>query len=126
VGGIASTLLGGKFGHGFFSAGVTKGIGGAFLPGGDSLSSGEIAKGTVVSAVIGGIASKISGGKFANGAQTGAFQYLFNQVGKSTKNSGTCKASALVCTANISKNITGHILVVLMLKKIGCLETLFR
>ncbi|PKI02517.1 hypothetical protein [Glaciecola sp. 33A] len=82
VGGVSSSLQGGKFGHGFFSAGVTKGIGGAFLPGGDNLSSGEIAQGTVVSAVIGGTASKISGGKFANGAQTGAFQYLFNQIGK--------------------------------------------
>jgi RHS repeat-associated protein len=85
VGGVSSSLQGGKFGHGFFSAGVTKGIGGAFLPGGDNLSSGEIAQGTVVSAVIGGTASKISGGKFANGAQTGAFQYLFNQAGESLK-----------------------------------------
>jgi multiple sugar transport system ATP-binding protein len=42
IGGISSSLQGGKFGHGFFSAGVTKGIGGAFLPGGDNLSSGEI------------------------------------------------------------------------------------
>ena len=57
IGGVSSVLQGGKFGHGFFSAGVTKGIGGT--------------------------ASKISGGKFANGASTGAFQYLFNQVGES-------------------------------------------
>jgi RHS repeat-associated protein len=85
VGGVASTLNGGKFGHGFFSAGVTKGIGGAFLPSGDQLSSGQIAKGTLVSAVTGGTASKISGGKFANGAQTGAFQYLFNQAQESIK-----------------------------------------
>jgi hypothetical protein len=80
VGGITAELQGGKFGHGFFSAGVTKGLGGAFLPGGDKLSTGEIVKGTVVSAIIGGTASKISGGKFANGAQTGAFQYMFNQA----------------------------------------------
>jgi hypothetical protein len=49
------------------------------------LSSGEIAQGTIVSAVIGGTASRISGGKFANGAQTGAFQYLFNQVSSSLR-----------------------------------------
>jgi len=30
--------------------------------------------------VIGGTASVIGGGKFANGAMTGAFQYLFNEV----------------------------------------------
>lgn len=38
----------------------------------------------MISAVIGGTASKISGGKFANGASTAAFQYMFNQVAKST------------------------------------------
>lgn len=80
VGGISAELSGGKFGHGFFSAGVTKGLGGAFLPGGSDLSGGDIAKGTVVSMVIGGTASVISGGKFANGANTAAFQYLFNQA----------------------------------------------
>lgn len=30
--------------------------------------------------MIGGTSSKISGGKFANGANTGAFQFLFNQA----------------------------------------------
>ena len=84
VGGIANSLQGGKFGHGFFSAGVTKGAGGVFLPGGSDLSGGQVAYGTVVSAIIGGTASEISGGKFANGASTAVFQYLFNQAVKST------------------------------------------
>ncbi|WP_228710817.1 RHS repeat-associated core domain-containing protein [Saccharobesus litoralis] len=83
VGGIAAELQGGKFGHGFFSAGVTKGAGGAFLPGGANLSTSEVIQGTVISAVIGGTASVISGGKFANGAKTAAFQYLLNQAGRS-------------------------------------------
>ena len=34
-----------------------------------------------MSAVIGSTVSKLSGGKFANGAQTAVFQYRFNQVG---------------------------------------------
>ena len=80
VGGVIAELQGGKFGHGFFSAGVTKGFGGAFLPGGEGLSTAQVARGTVVSAIIGGTASKISGGKFANGAQTAVFQYLYNQM----------------------------------------------
>jgi hypothetical protein len=80
VGGIAADLQGGKFGHGFFAAGVTKGIGGKFLPSGNNLTGNEIAQGTVVSAIIGGTASVISGGKFANGARTAAMQYLFNQA----------------------------------------------
>lgn len=79
VGGISAELSGGKFGHGFFSAGVTKGLGGAFLPGGSNLKAGDVVKGTVISMVIGGTASVISGGKFANGANTAAMQYLFNQ-----------------------------------------------
>ena len=88
AGGVISTLAGGKFGHGFFSAGVTKGMGGALLPGGDNLTTGEIMGGTVASAVIGGTASVISGGKFANGARTAAYQYMFNQAGSSIKRNG--------------------------------------
>ena len=39
---------------------------------------GGIVSGTVVSAVIGGTTSELSSGKFANGASTAAFQFLFN------------------------------------------------
>lgn len=80
TGGVISTLQGGKFGHGFFSAGVTKGLGGAFLPGGSNLTTKQVVGGAVASAIIGGTASVISGGKFSNGAKTAAFQYLFNQA----------------------------------------------
>ena len=80
AGGAMSVLQGGKFGHGFLSAGFTKAASVAFLPDGKNLTGNQIFYGTVVSAVIGGTVSKLSGGKFANGAQTGAFQYLFNQV----------------------------------------------
>ncbi|KAF7763146.1 hypothetical protein PUND_b0484 [Pseudoalteromonas undina] len=79
AGGVIADLQGGKFGHGFFAAGVTKGAGGRFLPGGNDLTAGQIVQGTVASAVIGGTASVISGGKFANGAKTAIYQYLFNQ-----------------------------------------------
>jgi RHS repeat-associated protein len=74
VGGIVSSIGGGKFGHGFFSAGVTKGLG---TPISDHYGQGVIG-GTITSMVIGGTASVISGGKFANGARTAAYQYLFN------------------------------------------------
>ncbi len=39
--------------------------------------------GTVSRAVVGGLASSLAGGKFANGATTAAFAYLFNEVAKS-------------------------------------------
>jgi len=80
TGGVISELSGGKFGNGFVTAGLTKGFGGAFLPGGRGLEANEIARGTIISAVIGGTTSVISGGKFANGAITASYQYLFNQV----------------------------------------------
>jgi hypothetical protein len=38
----------------------------------------EMIGNTVRDAVVGGTISVIGGGKFANGAQTGAFRYLFN------------------------------------------------
>lgn len=47
MGGIAAVMGGGKFGHGFFAAGVTKGLGGKYLPSGSNLSGQEIAGGTV-------------------------------------------------------------------------------
>ncbi|MFC4700695.1 RHS repeat domain-containing protein, partial [Glaciecola siphonariae] len=65
VGGVMSDLQGGKFGHGFISAGVSALAGGAF---------GKTPVGRVIgSAVVGGTISKITGGKFANGAFTAAF-----------------------------------------------------
>ncbi|WP_299491916.1 hypothetical protein [uncultured Shewanella sp.] len=91
VGGISAELMGGKFGHGFISAGVTKGAGGAFLPGGANLKNREIVGGTIISAAIGGTASALSGGKFANGAQMAAMQYLMNQAGESVKRQLACK-----------------------------------
>src|SRR5690606_31746828 len=77
TGGVMSKLQGGKFGHGFASAGVTQ----AFASGVDRLdadnlgvSAGRIA----AAAIVGGTASHLSGGKFANGAITAAFSRAFN------------------------------------------------
>jgi hypothetical protein len=81
AGGALTALQGGKFGHGFISAGVSKALTPAI---GDAIgkegSAGYVARGTIVSAVVGGTTSALSGGKFGNGAATGAFQFLFNQV----------------------------------------------
>jgi hypothetical protein len=65
AGGIMSDLQGGKFGHGFISAGVGAVAGGAF---------GKAPMARIIgSAIVGGTLSKITGGKFANGALTAAF-----------------------------------------------------
>ena len=39
----------------------------------------DVVSGTITSAIVGGTASVLGGGKFANGAQTAAFGYLFNE-----------------------------------------------
>jgi hypothetical protein len=87
AGGLSSVLGGGKFGHGFASAGFTQAmsfaidkIGGRY--GNVSKSTyGDMAnrvKRVVASAIAGGTASAVAGGKFASGAVTGAFSRIFN------------------------------------------------
>ena len=66
LGGVMSALQGGKFGHGFVSAGVTKGVLGA-------LGGGGFVERLALHAVVGGTVSDSTGGKFANGAATAAF-----------------------------------------------------
>jgi hypothetical protein len=65
VGGVMSDLQGGKFGHGFWSAGLGTALGGQF-------SSDPVGQ-VLASAVVGGTISKLTGGKFGNGAMTAAF-----------------------------------------------------
>ncbi|GHB05833.1 RHS repeat domain-containing protein [Shewanella indica] len=72
TGGVISVLQGGKFGHGFISAGIMKGIGKIQT----SASFGRV----MIQTVAGGTVSKLTGGKFANGAITSAMQYVVNEV----------------------------------------------
>lgn len=80
AGGTLNMLQGGKFGHGFLSAGVTEALSPAIGAIGGGKGSGAVVGGTIASAVVGGTVSELSGGKFGNGAQTGAFQFLFNKT----------------------------------------------
>ena len=74
AGGVMNTLMGGKFGDGFLSAGVAQAFGPAIdrIPGGAGVR-------VAAAAVLGGTVSKLSGGKFANGAITAAFSRAFNE-----------------------------------------------
>ena len=76
TGGVMADLQGGKFGHGFLSAGITKAGMGSFVSSETSITN------ALKSAVVAGTASAASGGKFANGAVTGAFQYSLNWATK--------------------------------------------
>ncbi|WP_338367276.1 FG-GAP-like repeat-containing protein [uncultured Pseudoalteromonas sp.] len=77
AGGVLSDLQGGNFGHGFFTAGVMKGVG----MGVDSnVNMNDVSK-TIVMAIAGGTVSRLTGGKFANGAVTSAIQFVVNELG---------------------------------------------
>ncbi len=78
VGCASGALSGGDCGSSAFA-----GAAGAFA--GPKLISMGAAGGATAAAVIGGTASVIGGGKFENGAMTGAFGYLFNAWADSQK-----------------------------------------
>jgi RHS repeat-associated protein len=75
VGGVTSVLNGGKFGHGFASAGVVE----AFSPALMRLKDYRELQ-ILAAAVVGGTASVASGGKFANGAKHAAAMWVFNHM----------------------------------------------
>ncbi|PHS31707.1 MAG: hypothetical protein COA95_06085 [Methylophaga sp.] len=77
VGGLSSKLNGGKFAHGFLSAGTTQAFAGK-IGGIDADNAGFSAQRTIAAAAVGGASSALGGGKFANGALTGAFSRAFN------------------------------------------------
>ena len=69
VGGAVSVMQGGKFGHGFVSAGLGA-LAGPAINSSVSSPAGQI----VAHALVGGSISAVTGGKFANGAATAAFR----------------------------------------------------
>lgn len=72
VGGASSRLSGGKFKHGFLSAGFAK-LSSPFVEQAFESTEARVA----ASAVAGGVGAELGGGKFANGATTASFSYLF-------------------------------------------------
>ncbi|WP_202820318.1 hypothetical protein, partial [Roseateles aquatilis] len=77
VGCVTSMTGGGKCGPGMLSAGFSQAAIDFKNDLGEMLG-GRLIGGAIASAVIGGTASVLGGGKFANGAETAAFGYLFN------------------------------------------------
>ncbi|MEZ5462994.1 RHS repeat domain-containing protein [Dokdonella sp.] len=92
AGGTLTELQGGKFGHGFVSAGVTE----TFSPAVSSIDN--VPAQAVAYAAIGGTASKLAGDSFSNGAATAIYQFLFNTVVHSA--SDIAKANARLAAAS--------------------------
>ena len=85
LGGGVSLAQGGKFGHGFaagaFGKAASIGMAGSNAYGVLRIDGEDfvaLVSRTSISAAIGGTASNLSGGNFANGAVTAAMQHLFN------------------------------------------------
>ena len=79
VGGAANEAMGGKFQDGFLSAAASAAAGDFGLLGNPNAPGfSAVASRTIRAGIIGGTASALGGGKFANGAWTSAFQHLLN------------------------------------------------
>ncbi len=79
MGGAFSRATGGGFKEGFLGSFTTKFANMTIFPDADRYASTvDRVKGAFRSAIAGGAGAVAGGGKFANGAQTAAFSYLFN------------------------------------------------
>jgi hypothetical protein len=79
--GTLSEAFGGDFKSGFIGAFVGHSIGGRL----QKMMPNDVIGRTIAAAVTGGIASKLGGGKFANGAVTGAFVRLLGEMAASQR-----------------------------------------
>ncbi len=97
TGGVIEVLQGGKFGHGFASAGLSKAFS---LNAKDFLLKRTTVEGALIMGMVGGTISEATGGKFANGAVTAAIAYRFNQVGKGRRDA-SCLIISYGCDSEI-------------------------
>lgn len=80
LGGAANVAMGGKFQDGFLSAAASAYAGWTVMKNTTIANTiGSTGAGqTAIAGIVGGTASVLGGGKFANGAYTGAFQHMLN------------------------------------------------
>ena len=81
AGGIVQDRMGGSFGAGFLAGSLGSYLGSS----GNARNANELIGNTAREAIVGDTISVVGGDKFANGAQTGAFRYLFNESMHSLK-----------------------------------------
>jgi RHS repeat-associated protein len=85
VGGARASALGGKFQRGFLSAGAAITLGPTLSSAAQRMGAGPGGQAAAV-VVAGGTAAELGGGKFANGAVTGAFSYGLGGVMRDMQN----------------------------------------
>ncbi|PNQ56220.1 hypothetical protein C1141_13910, partial [Vibrio agarivorans] len=91
AGGISSVMQGGKFGEGFASAAVAQAFSPYIDETIDDKNLGISGERIAAAAVIGGVTSHLTGGKFANGAAMGAMARMFNDEHALKKAKNTAK-----------------------------------
>jgi RHS repeat-associated protein len=105
AGGTLEVLGGGKFGHGFISAGLGKALS-PLANTGDPVGDG------LINAAIGGTISEITGGDFANGAAMAATQYAFNAL------TAAQRAATLAANKEVERAATARLVAALTADKI--------
>ena len=97
VGGLVSQIGTGRFASGFLAAGIS-----SFAPAPQSDQTWEdTLQGTFEAAALGGVGSVVGGGKFDNGAITGAFGYILNELSHNYDFSvQICKYTDQACNSN--------------------------
>jgi hypothetical protein len=93
VGCASAVASGAKCGPSALAGAITSAAGPFINPAGPIVTSQQFVTGLVANTVLGGVAAIAGGGKFENGAITGAFGYLFNHFGWA--NIGTSAHQAL-------------------------------
>ena len=95
--GVIAEMQGGKFGHGFISAGIS----GATTPGVMNHLEHPLNRAVAI-AVVGGTASELTGGKFANGAVTSAMAFAFSNIGGYIENGKMDTLDKLALEASVN------------------------
>jgi len=102
VRGMVHAGQGGKFGAGFASGFVSSSLSVG------NKGYGNIYSRTAIMAVVGGTTSVITGGKFANGAESGAFVHLFNAEGGFSKISEGISSLGDSITSFMKEHVGGN------------------
>jgi RHS repeat-associated protein len=102
ISGAASALQEGSFRDGFLGAFVSQAFSGlvGLVPGSDF---GDVATRVMLSAIIGGTAAELGGGKFANGAISAAFLRLYNDERRNLR--GLTRGQAAARYGTIKNNV---------------------
>ncbi|WP_395375001.1 RHS repeat-associated core domain-containing protein [Marinicella sp. W31] len=98
--GVSAEVDGGKFGHGFASALLSEL---AYAEFGDFFNTAEVGRDIVTNAILQGTISKLTGGKFVNGAISASYRIAFNHhIGSSNNPKG--KPGKFVCQGHCKWN----------------------